>query len=253
MLAKRIIPCLDVDNGRVKKGVKFVNLVDVGDPVKVAEEYEKQGADELVFLDITATNEQRKTMAEVVESVSQKVFMPLTVGGGISSLDDIERLLKAGADKVSINTAAVSNPELIEKAAQAFGSQAVVVAIDASYDQEQDRYYVYVHGGKKKTNLDAVSWAKEVTTLGAGELLITSIDCDGTQNGFDLELYERINKVVNVPIIASGGAGKVQDFVDLYGKTKVTGALAASIFHFGKLTIGEVKQTLVSKGVAIRQ
>ncbi|WP_367341903.1 imidazole glycerol phosphate synthase subunit HisF [Limosilactobacillus sp.] len=252
MLAKRIIPCLDVDNGRVKKGVNFVNLVDVGDPAQIAAAYEAQGADELVFLDIAATNEGRKTMADVVETVSKQCFMPLTVGGGISSVADMERLLKAGADKVAINSAAVANPDLIAAGAEQFGSQAIVVAIDASYDPESDQYFVYTHGGKEKTKLNAVAWAKEVVSCGAGELLVTSMDKDGTKSGFDIRLYQRINQAVRIPVIASGGAGKVDDFVDLYQQTQVTGALAASIFHFKELTINQVKGALNAKEVPVR-
>lgn len=253
MLAKRIIPCLDVDNGRVKKGVNFVNLVDVGDPAQIAAAYEAQGADELVFLDITATNEGRKTMANVVEAVSKQCFMPLTVGGGIASVADMERLLKAGADKVAINSAAVTDPGLIQAGAEQFGSQAIVVAIDASYDPDSDQYFVYTHGGKEKTSLDAVEWAKEVVARGAGELLVTSMDKDGTKSGFDIRLYRRINQAVRIPVIASGGAGRADDFVDLYQQTAVTGALAASIFHFKELTIDQVKQALAAKEVPVRQ
>lgn len=252
MLAKRIIPCLDVDNGRVKKGVNFRNLVDVGDPVAIAAEYERQGADELVFLDITATNSGRQTMADVVEGVSQKVFMPLTVGGGIKSVAEMARLLRAGADKVSINTAAVLNPTLITAGANQFGSQAIVCAIDAAYDSSTDSYRVYTNGGQQKTELDAVDWAAKAVKLGAGELLVTSMDKDGTKSGFDLRLYQRISHKVQVPIIASGGAGVVQDFIDLYQQTTVTGALAASIFHFQELTIEQVKQGLQKEGVPVR-
>lgn len=251
MLAKRIIPCLDVANGRVKKGVNFINLVDVGDPVAIAAEYERQGADELVFLDITATNERRKTMSDVVEKVSKQVFMPLTVGGGISTIDDMHKLLQAGADKISLNSAAVANPGLIKKGAEQFGSQAIVVAIDAGYDGAG--YSVYTHGGKKQEPLDAIKWAKKVVQLGAGELLITSMDKDGTKQGFDLNLYKQINAAVKVPMIASGGAGCVQDFIDLYQQTQVTGTLAASVFHFNELTIADVKQALAEKGVLVRQ
>ena len=253
MLAKRIIPCLDVADGRVKKGVHFVNLKDVGDPVAIAAAYEKQGADELVFLDITATNEKRQTMSSVVEAVSKQVFMPLTVGGGIKNLADMERLLKAGADKTAINSAAVANPALISQGAERFGSQAVVVAIDVRWDPEAGTYFVYTHGGQQKTDLEAVAWAKKAVELGAGELLITSMDCDGTKDGFDLKLYQTIGRVVNVPIIASGGAGKIQDFVDVFKQTPVTGALAASVFHFKELTIPQVKQVLDKEGVPVRQ
>lgn len=253
MLAKRIIPCLDVADGRVKKGVHFVNLKDVGDPVAIAAAYEKQGADELVFLDITATNEKRQTMSSVVESVSRQVFMPLTVGGGIKSLDDMERMLKAGADKCAINSAAVADPDLISQGAKRFGSQAVVVAIDVRWDAHEGQYFVYTHGGQQKTNLEAVSWAKKAVFLGAGELLITSMDCDGTKDGFDLRLYQTIGQAVNVPIIASGGAGIINDFIDVFKQTPVTGALAASVFHFKELTIPQVKQALSKEGVPVRQ
>lgn len=253
MLAKRIIPCLDVADGRVKKGVHFVNLKDVGDPVAIAATYEKQGADELVFLDITATNEKRQTMSNVVEAVSKQVFMPLTVGGGIKNLADMERMLKAGADKTAINSSAVANPALISQGAERFGSQAVVVAIDVRWDPAAGKYFVYTHGGQQKTDLEAVAWAKKAVELGAGELLITSMDCDGTKDGFDLKLYQTIGRVVNVPIIASGGAGKIQDFVDVFKQTPVTGALAASVFHFKELTIPQVKQVLAKEGVPVRQ
>lgn len=250
MLAKRIIPCLDVDNGRVKKGVNFVNLTDVGDPVAIAAEYQKQGADELVFLDISATNQRRKTTINMVEKVSRQVFMPLTIGGGIKSVADMDRLLKAGADKIAINSAAVANPELISQGAQKFGNQCIVVAIDVKKDAGQ--YFVYVNGGRKKTNLDAISWAKKVVELGAGELLITSMDQDGTKDGFDIKLYQSINQVVDVPIIASGGAGNVSDFSQAFLEANVDGALAASVFHFGELTIADVKQFVKSKGMVVR-
>lgn len=251
MLAKRIIPCLDVDDGRVKKGINFVNLTDVGDPVEIAAEYQKQGADELVFLDITATNEQRKTMADVVEQVSSQVFMPLTIGGGVSSVADIQRLLKAGADKVAINSAAVNNPELITQGAEKFGNQCIVVAIDVKKNP-QGEYLVYIHGGKTATELNAIDWAKQAVEAGAGELLITSMDADGTKQGFDIELYQKINQVVNVPIIASGGAGKVEDFTEVFKRADVDGALAASVFHFGELTIDDVKADAKKEGVVVR-
>lgn len=250
MLAKRIIPCLDVDDGRVKKGVNFVNLTDVGDPVEIAAQYQEQGADELVFLDITATNQKRKTMIDVVEKVSSQVFMPLTIGGGVESVDDMSHLLKAGADKVAINSAAVNDPELISKGAQKFGNQCIVVAIDVKKDNGQ--YVVYTHGGKQATKLEAISWAKLAVEKGAGELLITSMDKDGTKDGFDVELYQKINQVVNVPIIASGGAGKLSDFSEVFQKADVDGALAASVFHFGELTIKDVKQFVHKKGVVVR-
>ncbi|MFD1419304.1 imidazole glycerol phosphate synthase subunit HisF [Companilactobacillus keshanensis] len=250
MLAKRIIPCLDVDDGRVKKGVNFVNLTDVGDPIEIAAEYQKQGADELVFLDITATNEHRKTMADIVEGVSSQVFMPLTIGGGVHDVADIQRLLKAGADKVAINSAAVSDPELITKGAEKFGNQCIVVAIDVK--KNAGKYLVHTHGGKKATDIDAIEWAKEVVKCGAGELLITSMDKDGTKDGFDIELYQAINQVVNVPIIASGGAGKVEDFTEVFEQADVDGALAASVFHFGELSINDVKQAVRKAGVVVR-
>lgn len=250
MLAKRIIPCLDVDNGRVKKGVNFVNLMDVGDPTEIAAEYQKQGADELVFLDITATNEHRKTMVDIVESVSSQVFMPLTIGGGVQDISDIQRLLKAGADKVAINSAAVSDPQLITEGAEKFGNQCIVVAIDVK--KTNGKYLVHTHGGKKATDLDAIKWAKNVVELGAGELLITSMDKDGTKDGFDIELYQAINQVVNVPIIASGGAGKVEDFSEVFKKADVDGALAASVFHFGELSINNVKKAVKKAGVTVR-
>ena len=250
MLAKRIIPCLDVDDGRVKKGVNFVNLTDVGDPVEIAAEYQKQGADELVFLDISATNQKRQTTINMVEKVSRQVFMPLTIGGGIKSVADMDRLLKAGADKIAINSAAVNNPQLISQGAQKFGNQCIVVAIDVK--KIADKYVVYVNGGQKNTDLDAITWAKKVVELGAGELLVTSMDKDGTKDGFDIELYQALNQVVDVPIIASGGAGKVEDFSQAFLKADVDGALAASVFHFGELTIADVKKSVKSKGVVVR-
>lgn len=252
VLAKRIIPCLDVDDGRVKKGINFVNLTDVGDPVAIAAQYQKQGADELVFLDISATNEKRKTMLDVVEQVSQEVFMPLTIGGGVSSVLDIQNLLRAGADKVAINSAAIDNPELISQGAKKFGNQCIVSAIDVKFDAALQKYFVYTHGGKKKTNLEAIAWAKRVVELGAGELLVTGMDQDGTKNGFNISLYQKLNQAVNVPIIASGGAGKLQDFSEVFLKAKVDGALAASVFHYGEFTIKDVKQYLNQKGVVVR-
>ncbi|ANK60787.1 imidazole glycerol phosphate synthase subunit HisF [Loigolactobacillus backii] len=252
MLTKRIVPCLDVDNGRVKKGVNFVHLTDVGDPADIAAAYEKQGADELVFLDITATNENRGAMVTTIEKVASQVFMPLTVGGGIHSVADMQALLKAGADKVSLNTAAVTNPELITAGAEKFGSQCIVVAIDVRFDAQAQRYRVYTNGGQKVTDLDAIEWAKEVVNRGAGELLVTSMDQDGTKAGYDLALYQALTKAVAVPIIASGGCGKLSDFSDLFQQTKVDAALAASVFHYGELTIPEVKQDLRQKGVNVR-
>ncbi|WP_281164313.1 imidazole glycerol phosphate synthase subunit HisF [Liquorilactobacillus sicerae] len=252
MLAKRIIPCLDVDDGRVKKGINFVNLRDVGDPAEIAANYQRQGADELVFLDITATNEQRRTMVDVVEKVSCQVFMPLTVGGGISSVDQIQALLKAGADKVSLNSAAVADPQLITAGAKKFGNQCIVVAIDVKTDPQTGQLMVYTHGGQQATDLEAVTWAKKVVALGAGELLVTSMDQDGTKDGFAIELYQKLVAAVDVPIIASGGAGKIQDFIDVFQQAQVDGALAASVFHYGELTIPEVKQRLKAAGVSVR-
>ena len=237
MLAKRIIPCLDVDDGRVKKGVNFVDLKDVGDPAEIAAKYQQQGADELVFLDITATNEQRQTMADVIEQVSSQVFMPLTVGGGIRSVADMQKMLRAGADKVSLNSAAVHHPELIHDGAEKFGSQCIVVAIDTKWNA---------------AGLNAIDWVERVQQLGAGELLITSMDADGTKQGFDVRLYQAIDQVATVPVIASGGCGQVSDFSEIFRDTQVDAALAASVFHYGELTISEVKQHLADAGVTVR-
>lgn len=252
MLAKRIIPCLDVDGGRVKKGINFVNLVDVGNPVDIASTYEEQGADELVFLDITATVDARTTMWDVVRDVSNRVFMPLTVGGGIRTVDDMSALLKAGADKISLNSAALARPELISEGAQKFGNQCMVVAIDVKTDPTTGTWYAYTHGGRKKTEWKALAWATEAVRRGAGELLVTSMDKDGTKSGFDIELYKALESVVDVPIIASGGAGSVQDFIELFVHTGVTGALAASIFHFGDITIPHLKSALRAEGIMVR-
>ena len=252
MLAKRIIPCLDVDNGRVKKGVNFINLVDVGDPVQISASYEEQGADELVFLDITATTERRDTFKDVVMDISKEVFMPLTVGGGIRTVEDMQHLLQAGADKISLNSAALANPELIREGAQKFGNQCIDVAIDVKTDPVTGRRYAYTHGGRKKTERLAIEWAKEAVSLGAGELLVTSMDKDGTKSGFDIDLYRELGDAVDVPIIASGGAGTLQHFVDVFEQTKVTGALAASIFHFGEMTISDVKSELRKHGISVR-
>lgn len=249
MITKRIIPCLDIKDGRVVKGVNFIGLQDVGCPVLLAQKYNNELADELVFLDITATNESRKTMLEVVNQVAKEVFIPLTVGGGISTIKDVSNLLLNGADKVAINSAAVANPQLISELAQRFGSQCVVVAIDVK--RHGDEWCVYTHGGTKPTKLSAESWVKRAIDLGAGELLITSIDADGSKNGFDIELYKKLANV-SIPIIASGGAGKVQDFFDVFTKTQVSGALAASIFHYNSINTVKLKQQLAEKGVAMR-
>jgi cyclase len=250
MLAKRIIPCLDVDKGRVVKGVKFQNLRDAGDPVEVAKSYEEQSADELVFLDITASAEERKIMIEVVQRVAETIFIPFTVGGGVSSLEDIRRLLSAGADKVSINTAAVKNPQLIYESAKRFGSQCIVVAIDAK--RSERGWEVYIHGGRTPTGLDAVEWAKRVESLGAGEILLTSIDADGTKKGYDIELCRAVASAVSIPVIASGGAGTMEHFYEVFTKTNVDAALAASLFHFKEVSIPELKAYLKNKGVHVR-
>jgi imidazole glycerol-phosphate synthase subunit HisF len=252
VLAKRIIPCLDVDHGRVKKGVNFVNLQDVGDPTEIAAAYQKQGADELVFLDITATNEKRKAIVATIEEVASQVFMPLTVGGGIHNVDDMQNLLKAGADKTAVNSAAVSDPDLITQGAEKFGAQCVVLAVDAKWNPVRQGYDVYVNGGRKQTDLDAIEWAKEGVRRGAGELLVTSMDKDGTKSGYDIALYQQLTAAVNVPVIASGGCGQINDFSEVFAKTDVDGALAASVFHFGELTIPQVKQDLRTKGVIVR-
>jgi cyclase len=250
MLAKRIIPCLDVDKGRVVKGVKFQNLRDAGDPVEVAKSYEEQSADELVFLDITASAEERKIMIEVVQRVAETIFIPFTVGGGVSSLEDIRRLLSAGADKVSINTAAVKNPQLIYESAKRFGSQCIVVAIDAK--RSQRGWEVYIHGGRTPTGLDAVEWAKRVESLGAGEILLTSMDADGTKKGYDIELCRAVASAVSIPVIASGGAGTMEHFYEVFTQTNVDAALAASLFHFKEVSIPELKAYLKKKGVHVR-
>jgi cyclase len=250
MLAKRIIPCLDVDKGRVVKGVKFQNLRDAGDPVEVAKGYEEQSADELVFLDITASAEERKIMIEVVQRVAETIFIPFTVGGGVSSLEDIRRLLSAGADKVSINTAAVKNPQLIYESAKRFGSQCIVVAIDAK--RSERGWEVYIHGGRTPTGLDAVEWAKRVESLGAGEILLTSMDADGTKKGYDIELCRAVASAVSIPVIASGGAGTMEHFYEVFTQTNVDAALAASLFHFKEVSIPELKVYLKNKGVHVR-
>ncbi|HHW58416.1 MAG TPA: imidazole glycerol phosphate synthase subunit HisF [Clostridia bacterium] len=252
MLAKRIIPCLDVKGGRVVKGVNFLNLKDAGDPVEIAARYNELGADELVFLDITASYEKRKIMIEVVKKTSEKVFRPLTVGGGISDIDDIREILKAGADKVSINTQAVKQPTFITQAALRFGSQCVVVAIDAKRRKDGSGFNVYINGGRIDTGLDAVEWAKKVESLGAGEILLTSMDKDGTKDGYDIELTRIISEAVNIPVIASGGAGKLEHFKEVFTQGKADAALAASIFHYRELGIREVKKYLKEAGIPVR-
>lgn len=252
MLAKRIIPCLDVKDGRVVKGINFVGLQTVGDPVECAMAYNAQGADEITFLDITATHEGRGTMVEVVRRTAQKVFVPLTVGGGIGSVDDIRSLLRAGADKVSLNSAAVRHPELITEGAEAFGSQCIVAAIDARRAPD-GTFTVVINGGRIDTGIEAVGWAKRVTALGAGEILLTSMDADGTKNGFDLELTDLVSKAVGVPVIASGGCGKLEHFSEVFQKTGADAALAASLFHYGELTVGQVKEHLRACGIPARR
>lgn len=251
MLKKRIIPCLDVKNGRVVKGINFVQLRDAGDPVECAKTYDKANADEIVFLDITASHEKRPIFLDVVKKTAEQVFMPLTVGGGINSIEDIRSLLNAGADKVSINTSAVENPKLIREAAQQFGSQCIVLAIDAKKIKE-NHWQVYTHGGRTPTNKDAVRWAKEGEKLGAGEILLTSMDCDGTKNGYDLKLTKAICDAVKIPVIASGGAGTLEHFYDVFTKTSADAALAASIFHYGEIPIPEVKKYLKQKSIEVR-
>jgi len=254
-LAKRIIPCLDVDAGRVVKGVQFVDIRDAGDPVEVARRYDEQGADEITFLDITASSDQRDTMAHVVEQVAGEVFIPLTVGGGIREVTDIRRLLNAGADKVGINTAAVSNPDFVREAAERFGSQCIVVSIDArrvSKTGEPPRWEIFTHGGRKPTGIDAVEWARRMVDYGAGELLLTSMDRDGTRDGFDLVLTSTISDSVDVPVIASGGVGTLDHLVDGVIRGRADAVLAASIFHFGEFTVGEAKQHMAAAGIEVR-
>lgn len=251
-LAKRIIPCLDVKNGETVKGINFENLQYAGDPIELAKKYSDEGADELVFLDITATNEGRKTTEKMVEQVAKQVFIPFTVGGGISSIDDMKRLLSAGADKIAINSAAVKNPELIKNASAYFGSQCVVVAIDAK--KIENEYYVFINAGKKNTGIKLLDWAKKVESLGAGEILLTSMDADGTQNGFDLGMTKLISQSLNIPVIASGGAGAdVGHFSDVFEKANADAALAASIFHYNTLPIQVLKNGLLKMGIPIRK
>ncbi|MBE6043372.1 imidazole glycerol phosphate synthase subunit HisF [Clostridium thermopalmarium] len=252
MLTKRIIPCLDVDMGRVVKGVNFVNLKDVGDPVSIAEFYNKEGADELVFLDITATHEGRSTMVDVVRRTAEKVFIPLTVGGGIRAIEDFKEILRAGADKVSINSSAIRNPNLIQEASKKFGSQCVVVAIDAKKREDGSGWNVFINGGRIDTGLDALEWSKKVEKLGAGEILLTSMDADGTKKGYDIELTDAVCKVVNIPVIASGGCGKLEDFSEVFKKSRADAALAASLFHFRELTIRQVKEYLKKENIDVR-
>jgi cyclase len=256
MLAKRIIPCLDVKDGRVVKGVRFVDLRDAGDPVEAAVAYDAQGADELVFLDITASHEDRAIMLDVVRRTAEGIYMPLTVGGGVRSIDDVRRLLRAGADKVSLNTAALARPEVIREAAERFGSQCIVVAIDAKRVHPggpAPAFQVFTHGGRRSTGLDAVQWARDAVELGAGEILLTSMDRDGTKDGYDLELTRAVSEAVSVPVIASGGAGSLEHFYEALVDGRADAALAASLFHFGIHTIAEAKQYLADRGVEVRR
>ena len=251
MHTKRIIPCLDVKAGRVVKGTNFVGLRDAGDPVELAATYELEGADELVFLDITASVEERKAMLDVINKTAGEVFMPLTVGGGISTVDDIRNALRAGADKTSVNSAAVKNPQLIAEGAKLFGSQCIVLAIDARRCGE-NKWEVYVHGGRTPTGIDAVEWAKQGVALGAGEILLTSMDADGTKNGYDIPLTKAVSEAVNVPVIASGGAGKLEDFYEVLAEGGADAVLAASVFHYKTFTIQEVKEYLRDRGIEVR-
>lgn len=255
-LAKRIIPCLDVDRGRVVKGVNFVDIRDAGDPVEIAARYNEQGADEITFLDITASHEARDTTVHTVEAIAREVFIPLTVGGGIRSVDDIRTMLNAGADKVSINTAAIHEPELVRRASERFGAQCIVVAIDAKRVADVDgepRYEIFTHGGRKSTGIEAVAWAERMAELGAGELLLTSMDRDGTRDGFELNITRAITDAVDVPVIASGGVGDLRHLVEGVLEGGADAVLAASIFHFGEYTVGEAKEAMAAAGIEVRQ
>ena len=252
MLAKRIIPCLDVNNGRVVKGVNFLNLRDAGNPVEIAKKYNDEGADEITFLDITATSDVRDMILSVIEQVADQVFIPLTVGGGVREVADVRRLLNAGADKISINSSAISNPKLVADAAAKFGSQAIVVAIDARRKPDSSGWEVFTHGGRKATGLDVVEWAKKVTALGAGEILLTSMDRDGTKSGFDLALTRAVAEAVSVPVIASGGVGNLEHLAKGVIEGKADAVLAASIFHFGEYTIQEAKLLMYNRGIEMR-
>ncbi|MBO5031283.1 MAG: imidazole glycerol phosphate synthase subunit HisF [Lachnospiraceae bacterium] len=252
MITKRIIPCLDVNNGRVVKGVNFVNLIDAGDPVEIAAAYDKAGADEVVFLDITASSDNRATKVDMVRRVAEKVFIPFTVGGGIRTVEDFKAILREGADKVAVNSAAIMNPMLIREAADKFGSQCVVVAIDAKRRADGTGWNIYKNGGRVDMGIDAVEWAMKANELGAGEILLTSMDCDGTKNGYDIELTRTVSENVSIPVIASGGAGKPEHFYDALDAGKADAALAASLFHFKELEIKEVKQYLKERGISVR-
>lgn len=252
MHTKRIIPCLDVKDGRVVKGINFVGLKEVGDPVELAKSYYEQGADELVFLDITATHEQRDTMVQVVEKVASAIFIPFTVGGGIRSVEDIRKMLLAGADKVSLNSAAVKNPKLIQEGAAIFGNQCIVLAVDGKKRQDGSGWNVYVNGGRVDTGLDLLTWVKQAVELGAGEILLTSMDADGTKQGFDIALCKAVRDIVNVPVIASGGCGSLQHFAEVFDEDAADAALAASMFHYGEVSVPQVKRYLKERGIAVR-
>ena len=252
MLTKRIIPCLDVKDGKVVKGINFVGLKEVGDPITLAKEYYEQGADELVFLDITATHEQRDTMVQVVQEVASEIYMPFTVGGGLRSIEDIKRMLRAGADKVSLNSAAVKDPNLIAQGAQIFGNQCIVLAVDAKKRDDGSGWNVVIHGGRIDTGIDLLEWVQKGVKLGAGEILLTSMDTDGVKQGYDLEMLEAVRQVVNVPIIASGGCGSLEHFAQVFEKDCADAALAASLFHYGELRVQDVKMYLKQKGIPVR-
>ena len=252
MHAKRIIPCLDIKDGRIVKGTGFVNLVDVGDPVKNAIEYDNQGADELVLLDITASHDNRGTMVDIVEKVAQNIFIPFTVGGGIRNIEDFKKILRAGADKISINSSAIKRPQLINEAAYKFGSQCVVVAIDAKRRKDNKGFDVYINGGRINTDIDVVEWAKEAVSRGAGEILLTSMDCDGVKEGYDLDLTRAVSEAVDVPVIASGGAGTLEHLYDALTYGKADAVLAASLFHLDKIKIKDLKKYLINKGISVR-
>ncbi|MBE6129759.1 MAG: imidazole glycerol phosphate synthase subunit HisF [Erysipelotrichaceae bacterium] len=252
MITRRIIPCLDVKDGKVVKGINFVGLKEVGDPVSLAEEYYAQGADELVFLDITATHEHRDTMVHIVEKTAERIFMPFTVGGGIRTVNDIRRILRAGADKVSLNSAAVRNPDLISQGAAMFGDQCIVLAVDGRMRNDQSGWNVVINGGRIDTGLDAIEWIREGVRRGAGEILLTSMDADGTKQGYDLPFLRAVRKAVSVPVIASGGCGNLEHFHEVFAEDAADAALAASLFHYGELTVGEVKQYLKERGVPVR-
>lgn len=252
MLSKRIIPCLDIDKGRVVKGVNFVNLVDAGDPVEIARAYDKIGADEIVFLDITASSDGRKTAVDILSRASEQVFIPLTVGGGIRTVEDFRQLLAAGADKIAVNSAAIQNPQLISEAALRFGSQCVVLAVDAKQN-ERGGWDVYLNGGRVRTDLDAIEWIRRAEKLGAGEVLLTSMDKDGTKSGYDIALTRAAAETVNIPVIASGGAGRREDFADVLTEGRADAALAASLFHFGEIDMKELKNYLAGRGIPVRR